>query len=203
MEGKGGRQGPQGLSSRLVPLPSLLWEKFIFAPFPPASGPKPQAFKAVLACILPPCCPPPYFWSDALQNQHCWCVLCNTVVSLSSKNQEMSAWQVILYVKNNLPEARGNIPVVPSQQHISVFLMTTLPSDALEEEHDHTREVIMPLSLLGPGTNTVKFNSAHAQALVSVCLCVCTRAPSFAAFLILLKLDWGKCLVSQLQTEEE
>lgn len=71
--------------------------------------------------------PTPQSWSDALQNQLCRCMLCNTVVSIlwELREKKTSAWQVISYVKNNLPEARGNVPVVPPQ----AGRYTCLPDD--------------------------------------------------------------------------
>lgn len=95
----------------------------------PSSLPRTSAFQTLLATtwFLPCCCPPPKSWSDPLQNQAGWCRLCNTVVSIlwELREKKTSAWQVILYVKNNLPEARGNVPVVPPQAD----RYTCLPAD--------------------------------------------------------------------------
>ena len=47
-------------------------------------------------------------------------------------------------------------------------LMTILPSDILEAEHDYTREVKMPFPVSGIKTTALKFN-----VCVCVCVCVC------------------------------
>ena len=55
----------------------------------------------------------------------------------------------------------------------SACLMTILPSDILEAEHDYTREVKMPFPVSGIKTTALKFN---------VCVCVCVCISLFSVF---------------------
>lgn len=84
MRGDAGQQRPRGLSSRPDSLPNLRWEEFISAPFSHQHSAQNLSFQGSLSYHLhaPLLLSTPQSWSDALQNQHCWCLLCNTVVSI-------------------------------------------------------------------------------------------------------------------------